>query len=655
MDVVGEVKRCVDNFKCRYPNYREDVTTMLPADFRFGYIAAISKEASGYNELKQIEEATLKGDEAEKLVFDALSKSCLSMFVIRGLKFTRFLQSVLGHLEESDFKGEIDFVIIHWKIGILLLEVKSKYSKKNEQTALKQLDGREKTIKKLLNVLPQIMKGQSQDSASNQANSLVASQTQVQGGLQVYQVYVAPNDVLTLTQGGNAPFRLDKEALGNIVEWFAKFPKAEFKDWEREVLHKLCCVLVCQRTEVTTTSISEVYACIDEQKSPRQSYDKQNKKGKKKKEKKEEEEKAMGESPKAVVSTQDHPGLSSLKGKFKFLNQQQLAVWEGPLRQLIHGVTGSGKTLLLQYKALECASKGVQVKVIVSHGLLSRYKKFFEHSKNVTIVDWSARDLIEVFRSDGLNCHIFVDESQLILSRLEFVRFPSNEKKYYCWFALDEMQADADDKEKESLGKGKYEGSEYVKTLHTAISTMIEKKDFHKAVLDTCMRYTTNIHSFIQEYMKYSEITLDDRYPTMKIGHNVTGEKVTVFVFNTAVNSFPDPKRHFPSAYIKPVEDCESEQKRHDRCMEIVKETINNDNNNNPSVIFVVADSRSFKTDVCNPLQLGIHIQELFFEETITALSCEWRTVFVICKSEEFLKNYIAMTRAVCKLVVMFV
>jgi hypothetical protein len=243
---MDAVERCVENFNRQYPNYREDATTMCPPVFRYGYKAPLSEEASGFYELKPIEKHTLRGDEAEKLVFDALSKCRQPMFVIRGLKFTSsspLLQSVLGKVlwKSLDITDcEFDFVIIHRKIGVLLLEVASRDSKSKYRKCIRKSNKRKEIIEALLNVL-----SQTQDSVSNQANSLVESQTQVQNELEVYKVYVAPNDKLSRNE--NVLYHLDNEALGDIEKWFeSKFSGREFEDSQREVLHKLCCVLVGQ-------------------------------------------------------------------------------------------------------------------------------------------------------------------------------------------------------------------------------------------------------------------------------------------------------------------------------------------------------------------------------------------------------------------------
>ena len=291
---MDAVERCVENFNQQYPNYREDATTMCPPVFRYGYKAPLSEEASGFNELEPIEKVTLRGDEAEKLVFDALSECRQPMFVIRGLKFpssSPLLQSVLGkvlwkslHITNCEF----DFVIIHRKIGVLLLEVASRDSKSKYRDDIKKLNKCKEINEALLKVL-----SQTQDSVSNQANSLVESQTQVQNQLEVYKVYVAPNDKLSPNE--NAAYHLDNEALGDIEKWFeSKFSGREFEDSQREVLHKLCCVLVAQRTEVTTAACDFL---LDKKMFLQQSYNKQNEKDRKKRKRKEEEEKVVEELP----------------------------------------------------------------------------------------------------------------------------------------------------------------------------------------------------------------------------------------------------------------------------------------------------------------------------------------------------------------------
>jgi hypothetical protein len=632
---MDAVERCVENFNQQYPNYREDATTMCPPVFRYGYKAPLSEEASGFNELKPIEKHTLRGDEAEKLVFDALSKCRQPMFVIRGLKFTSLLQSVLG--KSFDVEGEIDFVVIHRKIGVLLLEVKAQDNKNNYRKGIEQLDKHKEIIEALLNVL-----SQTQDSVGNQANSLVESQTQVQNQLEVYKVYVAPNDKLSPNE--NAAWYLDNEALGDIEKWFeSKFSGREFEDSQREVLHKLCCVLVGQRTEITMFL--------------QQSYDKQNEKDRKKRKRKEEEEKVVEELPnmkkRSVVSTREHPGLSCLKGQFMFLNQQQLAVWEGPRHQVIHGVAGSGKTILLQYKALECARKGEKVTVYVpTEHLQCRYEEFFEKNNAQVTVTFCFHP---VDLQCNHSCHIFVDECQLLLTDIRiFSWFDLGDvnKIMYFWLAFDNMQVIEWENIGDSARKGKYKESSLMKSIEEVDSKLIER-GFEKTVLNTCVRCTTTIFSFIQEYMKYSKVTLVDGYPTMNVGHNIPGEKVKVYVLERANNVLPIQISDIPpTATFCGVTKFTNEDERFGHCVDILMTEMNKKYDS--CVVLMSNTSTIGYFNLGNLMKLcskDVPSVPLFDD----VHSCEWKTVFVLLKPGEFLFNYLAMTRAICKLVVIYI
>ena len=48
-----------------------------------------------------------------------------------------------------------------------------------------------------------------------------------------------------------------------------------------------------------------------------------------------------------------------------FLNPDQLRIWNGPQHMFFNGSSGSGKTILLQFKALKCARKGGKVVIVV--------------------------------------------------------------------------------------------------------------------------------------------------------------------------------------------------------------------------------------------------------------------------------------------------
>ena len=103
------------------------------------------------------------------------------------------------------------------------------------------------------------------------------------------------------------------------------------------------------------------------------------------------------------------------------MNLEQLILWEGPKHQLFCGAPGSGKTILLQHKALECAKKGEMVLIFVPPPLDKLYREFF-------LRNGVSNDLFYIVKLDDLAnflsaapntvvkpVHIFVDEFQTIL------------------------------------------------------------------------------------------------------------------------------------------------------------------------------------------------------------------------------------------------
>jgi hypothetical protein len=366
----------------------------------------------------------------------------------------------------------------------------------------------------------------------------------------------------------------------------------------------------------------------------------------------------------SVVSTREHPGLSCLKGQFMFLNQQQLAVWEGPRLQMIHGVAGSGKSILLQYKALECALKGEKVIVYLPTTILiDRYREFFKkNNAQVTVTSyWSYPSL-----KQSQSHHTFVDECQVFLLNLFRPSFDFGvvNKKMYFWLAIDSMQIlEVWQNKSDSSSEGKYKESFHMKCIEEGVSKWIEK-GFEKTVLNTCVRYTTNIYSFIQEHMKYSKVTLADGYPTMNVGHNIPGEKVKVYVLERANNVLPIQIFDIPpSATFCGVTKFTNVDEMHGRCVDILMTETNKKYDS--CVVLMSSDIGYFNLvnlmmKLCSKYVPNACIEENLLGSVGVPLdkdvhSCEWKTVFVVLKPGEFLYNYLAMTRAICKLVVIYI
>lgn len=162
------VEACEDHFNRIYPecvNSTHHETVMCPPVFPFGYVAPTG-QASGAKALTRVEEDTIRGDNAELKIFQLLEKygqnTKQPMFVLTQLKLSEFSKNVLQQVLPADhpvlsknFNGEIDFVIIHRRIGVILMEVKSKdkFSKSLQGEARKQVQKGEEIIHALPHIL----------------------------------------------------------------------------------------------------------------------------------------------------------------------------------------------------------------------------------------------------------------------------------------------------------------------------------------------------------------------------------------------------------------------------------------------------------------------------------------------------------------------
>ena len=335
------LKACEDHFSRIYPDYVNAIdheTVMCPPAFPFEYIAPTG-EASGAIPLSEIEKVNIDGDSAELELFYVLEKfgneTNQPMFVVPKVKFAKFITNVIrqkvpldrqANLGKVNFKdAEIDFAIVHHHIGVILIEVKStrKFSKSLQGKARKQLQTSEQIIRALLHV-----------DHSEEIS------------IPVYKVIAMPN-VSEPGRGNQQCISLrgtDIRAKSSFTSWWqSNFVSVEFVSDEKQQLQKLIAILVGQNCNVSSKMLSDVHEKIDKQSFLRKSHEKCAKQG--------------GDGPQLVVKSADQPGQNILTAKFLFLNLEQLRIWNGPRKQFFNGSSGCGKTILLQFKALECAKK----------------------------------------------------------------------------------------------------------------------------------------------------------------------------------------------------------------------------------------------------------------------------------------------------------
>ena len=642
---------CEEYLNRLWPDWKtSDRTYMFPPAFPFRYIAPTGA-ASGAVGLSKSEELDIKGDSAELRIFRALDKygreTNQPMLVITKFEFQEFIdqvllqnlpseyvQSLFADLSETDLSREIDFLIVHRRIGVILIEVKAteKFKTNRYLDAKRQLQVGEKFVQALLT-----------------AKDL---------DIPVYRVIAMPN-VVDEGRSANDFIDLRKIHLGMTDDeeddnlqhfelwWKQHFTERSFEE-EIEKLLSLISVFVGQRSAISATTqiLSEVFKTIDEQSFLERSHAKMTRKG------------ASG-SP-VVVRPADATSLRILAKQFVFLNMEQLGIWEGPLHQLFCGAPGSGKTILLQYKALECAKKNEMVLIMVPPPLDKLYKEFFTRNEiangMVTIVTF---DRISTFLSRVLKMsmkpvHVFVDEFQILFSTNETILGSFREflvhcqgTSFYQWITYDIYQL---------LFVNRLFGMKQTNLdVSSFLNELCEKQNFtHASSLTTVMRCTSEVYDFLQRHMELSMgkqsggTEFAQRYwnHPIYLGHHVCGPKVTL---------------QGKISYMYG-----SNEERLVDCSKIIKNEINEwakeeDGFSYHKVAILVATPEWIDDLSPSMTQEGIPVCRIGDGENAVVLdyadyarSYEWSVVIAICGHLKSMKNYIPASRTVTRLLVLW-
>ena len=697
---------------------------MFPPFFQHGYKGPTEKESAGYS--KWVEEIghTFEGDKTEHLVFHALEESKEPMLVFHSLKLAHFPEFIFKGMKPV--VGEIDFAIIHWKIGVILFEVKK--SGKRRGKAQKQLTKDEKVVNNLIAVLQsqqrtdrydkdqthvdehltdptnvigktttcqtqddvhpvevQTQSSVSRDEAAGEAHSPADASTretqdhadeptQERNKIPVHLVYAVPNDELENTRRGykqldntRRPYiRLDKTSLENIQVWFkSNFSSYRtFNEDQQDLLYKLCVVLASQKTEIpTSVKISKE---IDSQ-----SFLKQNHEGDNSLKKKNQ----IQEQERNCMSTKDHADLSIFCPDIKYLNNEQVDVWRGPLHQIIDGTSGSGKTILLKYKALACASKGEKVRVYCPQKLLPLYEKFFQdHGIDEDIATFESFGDIQGthgFCSNEQTCHIFIDEFQLSVNNnsetnLELLKEKLPKKALMYWIACNQMQP-----LELEINCNNFWGSNQIQELLTWLPEL-ERLGFHRTKLNTCVRNTRNIQDFVHWCMEHVGVTstLPEEIRSVHPGHNIPGDRVKVYFVEKKDGDVRGESDRISENDLPPsalfsgtIPRSKLDGKPYDGIVETIKKEIESYSSSQRCAVFVtpcrIDRMLEAMTDEGIPVSFDplSDSNRVYVSQGMDVHSYQWDTVVAICDPLEhpsFLHDHLVFTRAIAKLVVIF-
>ena len=547
-------KCCEEYLTGRWPDWKTNNRTyMIPPCFKRNYISPTG-DASGAVELTETLKGYIKGDSAELQIFQCLERfgreTNQPMFVLSKFSYRKFIKEFfpkdcplvtsLKNLLETSKRDEIDFVVLHRRIGVILIEAKGKTEFKSDryEVAKEQLEFAEKFVRIFLEA-----------KGMNEVDF-------------VHKVVAVPNlSDVSESSGGFIHLRkinLEMDGEGNdrylppfALWWKGKFTERSLGEHEEKFLSVIS-LFVGQRATVNASAriLGEVFKTIDKQKFLQQSYNK-----------------TTNEKP-VVVRLEKK---SILARQFVFLNEEQLAIWKGEEKQLIHGVAGSGKTILIQHKALECVKRNEKVVIFVPTILGKLYKEFFSSNgilflhfnfkrdsqklKQNSLPDCSS-EFFKKFLRKGKPCDeklliVTVHQQPLFLSSVdsvvkegervddfhifvdEFQSFPDAESlmdfvichqspSFYQWIAYDVRQR----LDHEHMGF----------KFRAIIFYLCETKKFpHAPSLTTVVRCTSQIFSKLKDYYKpfhCSENPEQKKFAEkywnneMKLGHHVDGPEI---------------------------------------------------------------------------------------------------------------------------------
>lgn len=651
-----DLEEACDAYLCRlFSDWKiTDRTYMFPPTFPFRYTGPTGV-ASGAVRLSKSEEVDVKGDEAELRIFRALDKfgreDNQPMFVLTKFEFKEFIKEVLSRklpvesvdslfasLSETDLSREIDFLVVHKRVGVILIEVKAteKFRTNRYLDAKKQLEVGEKFIQALLKAMGIT--------------------------LPVYKVIAMPN---VADPGRDSAGYIDLRKHHLVVDdddsvdvqlfsrwWKEHFSETSLGEVGDAMMLTFMSVLVGQRAAISATAniLEEVCKTIDEQRFLERSYVKLSKKA------------AHGSE--TVVKSTTKASLATLAKQFMFLNREQLDVWEGPLHQVITGSAGSGKTILLQFKALECAQRNEKVIVVVPTPLDKLYTEFFTRNgiTNSTTVVITFQQLADFLRKAEEEVtgplHVFVDEFPvLFVERNQQLQdsFWDFLARHHCdncyqWIAEDSEQLVLRDRFESFEGKQRTE----VDTIQVSTfgSLLCKDQGFrNSSELMTTMRYTNEIYNYLnQHYYQHSpvinltfdasnfdDIKFDNTFSRIRIGHHICGPEVI------------EERRTF-----------ETSKERLEHCMHIIKGELSEwlkveEGECCYCKVAILVEVPEWIDELSSPMKeqripvcsIGDVRNAVVLDCGDRALSFEWPIVIAICQSK---RNFVAISRAIARL-----
>ena len=669
-------KCCKEYLTRRWPNWKKkDRTYMFPPVFRFRYTSPTG-DAAGAVELNEAEKGYMRGDYAELKIFRLLEtfgrEKYQPMFVFSQFKYKEFIEEtkeamrdmhpLFASLEDrfvgEKVKGEIDFVVLHRRIGVILIEVKAneEFKSSRDEEAKKQLKVAEDFVRVFLEAkginIP-VYKVVAMPSVPDEGNSS-------DGYINLRKIHLGMDDK------GNVQDLLPFEQW-----WGQNFTNGAFEEHEEKFL-SLISVFVGQRVTVSATAqiLGRVFQTIDGQSFLRQSYRKI--------------KKSKGRES-TEVGRPEKEDASILARQFMFLNEEQLALWRGEKKQLFCGAVGTGKTILIQHKALECAKRNEKVVIFVPAILGKLYEKFFssnkilllhfnyerdrQHFEHNSMEDGALKFFKKFFgRSEPCDekvlivtiCqlpvflnfvakegervdefHIFVDEFQSFPASDSLKDFLTGHQSpsFYRWIAYDVQQLLSTDTI-----------DNYIAFQDLIFYLCNTKRFYHAPSLQTVMRCTSEIFETLKKFDEESfsaeraqeedEFAEKYWYLPQRLGHHVCGPQVIPHIeekVSLDVN---------PGFYFKIIEEEIDQWAKVDDTYELNKVAVLV-----PDKKWIAELSSHLQEKGVSHCRIGDDKGVIVLDLVEHAQSYEWPVVIAICDKDFEGINYLPFSRAVTRLV----
>ena len=304
---------------------------------------------------------------------------------------------------EEQNEGEMDMVIVHRKLGIILIEIKdvSTFNKQSIENkhykAKKQIDRGECYIIKNYNSI----EGLETKIATEESNFIIK------------KIIAMPSQYSSNVPSRNNYINLCRDHLINYESFEMWWNRNVTNNVDQssiheqqitEVYHNMVSKLMTHLIDCNELNNYEALEVLTQQTFLENSKIRKIDNGKKHK---------FG---KATVDELG-PRPSVLKDKWKCITLEQCNVWMKE-KQVIYGSYGSGKTVLIQCKAADLARSRQKVLVIVPFHLIVVYKKFFEEhvieiniKKYILLISRSQfYNKFDKYEEEAYKRNVFVDE-----------------------------------------------------------------------------------------------------------------------------------------------------------------------------------------------------------------------------------------------------